>query len=401
MRRTAGWAVPLTLAVILFAMLLMPETAINGAKDGLALWAQYVLPALLPYCILTQLLIDSGALEKTGRFLSLPARWLFRLSEAGGPALVLALAAGSPAGARIARQIYDRGLFSPDDVTRFTAAAASPSPLFLLGTVGALLGDAKAGALALCATLLAALANGLLWRFFGKGGAPAPPQPVSPKPLLQALPAAIADGCSTVVAVGGTIALFSALAALLTDSGLLRLLAAPLTPLLGSSLARPLLTGLLEMTGGIQGIASLPLDAARRAILAAPLAAFGGLSVAAQAALFLRGIVPMRLYLLQRSSHALLAFLAAIALRPLFFPAIPALADLSGFCPLCILIFLGAMLAVFGVLTILRPHRQPYRPATAQCAPLHPHRQSKQAGRSYATYYAKDRRSHPQGHSIP
>ena len=48
----------------LFMILLLPETALQGARDGLLLWFNRVIPALLPCMILSQLFLHSQILEK-------------------------------------------------------------------------------------------------------------------------------------------------------------------------------------------------------------------------------------------------------------------------------------------------------------------------------------------------
>ncbi len=379
MRRAANWLLPCLIAALLLAMLAFPDAALTGARDGLLLWAKHVLPALLPYCILAQMLIESGAIARIGRRLARPMRALYRLPGAAGPSLPLALMSGSPAAARIAQQLAGEGLLAGDETARFTAAGAMAGPLFLAGTAGGLLGDARAGWLALSACLVAALLNGLLWRAYGRPAREVLSAPAPLRPALGTLPGAIRDACISCITVGGTIAFFAVLTALLKASGALSLLAAPLSPLLGGDLAQTMLMGVMEMTGGIRSVAALPFSIEQRAALTAALASFGGLSIAAQAAVFLKDIVPMRLYLLQRATQAVIGYVSAVALAPLFYPGAPAFAGRGGFCLPCVLIFLLAVVVVFLVYCVFRPFRphppmppRPPRPPRPSCDPCRP-----------------------------
>ena len=51
------------LAMFLLFLLSEPTVAAEGARFGLMLWADRLLPSLLPFMILTQLLIRSGYLD--------------------------------------------------------------------------------------------------------------------------------------------------------------------------------------------------------------------------------------------------------------------------------------------------------------------------------------------------
>ena len=60
------------LAMFLLFLLKEPQTAMEGARYGLMLWAKQLLPSLLPFLILTQLLIRSGYLSRISETLHLP-----------------------------------------------------------------------------------------------------------------------------------------------------------------------------------------------------------------------------------------------------------------------------------------------------------------------------------------
>lgn len=361
MRRWLNWLTPMALAGIMLWMLLMPQSALRGARDGLLLFARNVLPALLPYFVLSQTLIASGAVNAAGRWMAPLTRKLFRLPGDGGPALLLGWISGSPSGARIAGQLLDQGAVDRWQATRLCACSALTGPLFLMGSVGeGMLGEPRAGALLLLSCLIAALLNGLVWRGYGPhGDTDASARPIQRQSALAAFPAALKDGAISVLAVGAGITVFSALIALLNDSGALDVLAAPLSGLLGRDTAKALLLGLVELTNGCSAAASLPLPLAQRTAILAGIAGFGGLSVAAQAALFLSGRAPMGIYLLQRLTQAALGYLCAVALSPLLLPEIPASTDYAyaGFCPLCIVIFILAILLALALLWICFPHR--------------------------------------------
>ncbi len=374
-RAIAGWILPALIAALMLLILCNPQAAIAGALSGLLLWARNVLPALLPYFILSQLLIESGAVHALGRKLTPLMRAVFRLPGDAGPALLLSWLSGSPSGARIVGQLHAQGALDDDQAARLCASAAMTGPLFLAGSVGGMLGDERAGSLLLVSCLFAALINGIVWRGFGHYGNTRPAAHVTVKNPLSALPGALRDGAIAMIAVGAGITLFSVILSLFDEIGIINVLTAPL-PSPAEDIARAAIAGFLELTNGSRAAASLSLPLAQRTAIIAGIAGFGGLSVAAQASVFLSGKVRMGAYLLQRLTQAALSVLSAFALHPLFLPEIAASTSRGGgarWCALCLVVFLLAVLMVSFVLRLIyHPVRRPRPPASAPLCPPAP-----------------------------
>ena len=75
------------------ALVISPGEAINGAKDGLALCFNVIVPSLFPFFILTSLVISLGLAGYLGRLLEPIMRPVFRVG--GHCAAALALCAVS------------------------------------------------------------------------------------------------------------------------------------------------------------------------------------------------------------------------------------------------------------------------------------------------------------------
>lgn len=108
LRTLWGTLVPGLLLTLLFCT---PAATMQGARDGLRLWADAVLPALLPFFVVTTLLSDCGALRAAGPLLR-PVCRLLRLPDALGGALLAAWLSGAPNGhvcwSRICRMAASR-----------------------------------------------------------------------------------------------------------------------------------------------------------------------------------------------------------------------------------------------------------------------------------------------------
>ena len=77
--RLCAWLYGFAPGLLLALLFLFPQAAMQGVKDGLLLWTQAVLPALLPFFVVTSLLQSSGALDLLSP-LAAPLCRLFRQS---------------------------------------------------------------------------------------------------------------------------------------------------------------------------------------------------------------------------------------------------------------------------------------------------------------------------------
>ena len=210
----------LVLGALLALLFLYPQAAMQGVREGLSLWANAVLPALLPFFVLTSLLLESGMLRLLAP-LAAPLCRLFRIPREAGGVLLSGWLSGAPNGARLAASLAKRGELTGPEASRLLSAATVTSPLFLVGTVGQALGSPALGGLIYGIHLLAAICNGVLWRGHGAHAARAPhaaPPPASAA-LLHVLPEALRTSCLSALFIGGAIAVFSALSSVLTALG--------------------------------------------------------------------------------------------------------------------------------------------------------------------------------------
>lgn len=333
------WLRKLVQGVVLGALLallfLYPQAAMQGVREGLSLWANAVLPALLPFFVLTSLLLESGMLRLLAP-LAAPLCRLFRIPREAGGVLLSGWLSGAPNGARLAASLAKRGELTGPEASRLLSAATVTSPLFLVGTVGQALGSPALGGLIYGIHLLAAICNGVLWRGHGAHAARAAhaaPPPASAA-LLHVLPEALRTSCLSALFIGGAIAVFSALSSVLAALGAVEALQRTLLFLLPPEAVPPLLAGALEVSNGCRLAASCALSLPVRASMLCALCAFGGLSVFCQAQVFLDGLAPARTYLLGRLTHAGLSFALCRAIFLFFGSSLPTFAAQEAAAPL-------------------------------------------------------------------
>lgn len=125
-----------TLSVLCLLMLLFnPQLALEGARQGLILWGNIVLPTLLPFMICSGVIVAMDAIcILTGPFKPILSG-LLKLSDQGSYVLMSGLLCGYPMGAKNASDFLDSRRISPEEGRYLLAIANHPSPMFVLGYI--------------------------------------------------------------------------------------------------------------------------------------------------------------------------------------------------------------------------------------------------------------------------
>ena len=124
-----------TLLLLIF-LLLHPQEGLAAARTGMTLWLNSLIPALLPFIILTGVLIHTGSIEK----ILLPFRPLFEfllgVSVYGGYVFLLGMLCGYPMGAKLASDMYESHKISRREAEYLTTFCNNASPSFIITYLG-------------------------------------------------------------------------------------------------------------------------------------------------------------------------------------------------------------------------------------------------------------------------
>ena len=138
--------------LLLVFLLLHPQEGLAAARTGMTLWLNSLIPALLPFIILTGVLIHTGSIEK----ILLPFRPLFEfllgVSVYGGYVFLLGMLCGYPMGAKLASDMYESHKISRREAEYLTTFCNNASPSFIITYLGqiCLLNKVPASRLFLC-----------------------------------------------------------------------------------------------------------------------------------------------------------------------------------------------------------------------------------------------------------
>lgn len=87
--------------LLFFVMLTQPEISFKGAQNGLQLWFQVLVPTLLPFMIVTNILFQTNGISYITYAASPVLSRLFRTSQKGGFACITGFLCGYPMGAKV------------------------------------------------------------------------------------------------------------------------------------------------------------------------------------------------------------------------------------------------------------------------------------------------------------
>lgn len=166
--------------LVVISVILFPDKAFQSSLEGLTVWWKLVFPALMPFLIMTELLIGFGVIQGTGVLLEPLMRVIFRLPGVSGWALASGFVVGFPAGAKITASLREKKLLTRSETERLTALSHLCSPLFLIMVIGiGFLHNAKLGVLLAIIHYISAITTGFLMRHSKQTIAP-----IEAKPLV-------------------------------------------------------------------------------------------------------------------------------------------------------------------------------------------------------------------------
>lgn len=363
-------------ALLIFSMLSFPHEVFNAALRGLHTWLEIVLPSLLPFFVVSELLLGLGMVHFLGVLLEPIMRPLFNLPGSGAFIMAIGFTSGAPIGASFTAELRQKNLCTRLEAEKIIAFTNNASPLFLFVAVAVgMFNDPSLGIVIAGAHYSANLILGILLRFYGRHevshiGNSSPhnllyraieamqqTQLSDRRPLGKLMADALSRSISKLSLIGGYIILFSVLITLGKFLGLfqpvtwiLNLMMAPLE--IHQSTVEALTAGLLEMTIGSKLASECTGPLTHQIATVSAILGWAGLSIHAQVASMVSETdIRMRVFVFTRLAHGLLAallstlFLKVFSLTPV--PVVALSHDLPAF------IFYRLPLTAFGSLFVL------------------------------------------------
>ncbi|MDU4959962.1 MAG: sporulation integral membrane protein YlbJ [Sporomusaceae bacterium] len=336
----------LTISVIFItvATVRFPKDAFDSAMTGLQLWWNVVFPALLPFFILSEILMGLGAVHFIGVILEPMMRPLFNVPGAGAFAMSMGLASGYPMDAVITARFRQNRLCTAIEAERLLSFTNTADPLFMFGAVAVgMFGRPELGAIIALAHYISSVLVGILFRFHGRSqpnSAEAKGVALSQIPrraframvkarredgrsLSQLLGDSVKISMNTILLIGGFIILFSVFLRILSVTGFTDIFTSIFTVLLeitgfSTSLAPALVSGFFELDLGAMAASQADAPLIEKVAIAGAIIAWSGLCVHGQvASIVIESGIRMRPYMAGRLLHAVLAAIITMGLMKL------------------------------------------------------------------------------------
>lgn len=324
-----------SLVFITIAMVIYPKEAFESARAGFNLWLNVVFSSLLPFFILSEMLMGFGVVNFIGVLLEPLMRPLFNVPGVGAFALSMGLASGYPMDAVITCKFRQNQMCTEVEAERLLAFTNTADPLFMFGAVAVgMFGLPELGATIALAHYLSSFLVGLIFRFHGRNREKLLTDSTSyakSNLLIRALRAlykqrhdddrsfgklmgdSVKSSMNTILQIGGFIILFSVFIKIVSLAGLTNFLDrifAFILNLLGfsSDLSAALVTGLFELDLGALAASQADAPLIERTVIVSALIAWSGLCVHGQvASIVLETGIRMGPYFAARFIHAVLA----------------------------------------------------------------------------------------------
>lgn len=290
--------------LLLIFLLRNPQEALAASRDGLNLWLNTLLPTLLPFLILTGLLIKTEIAEA----LTAPFRSFWNIclgiSPSGAYAVILGMLCGYPMGAKIASDMYRHGKIGRREAQYLLTFTNHASPVFINTYLIHICLNNHANPLIIYLIFfLSGIITMLFFRFVvyknqtltAENFSTSKMEPSATDSLGTLLDTSIMNGFETIARLGGYILLFSILSALIRHYWKF------------GTLAECLFLSSLELTTGLHFLAESALCYPVKYVMAVSAAAFGGICILAQTKSVLHPGLSILPYLCAKCLNAMIA----------------------------------------------------------------------------------------------
>ena len=256
------------LIIISILLLINSNIIINTVVYSINIFKKSIFPSLLPFFIISELLINYGFIEFISKLFK-PLMKLFKINPNASFILVMSMISGFPSNSKYTKDLYLKGIINEYDASKILMFTHFSNPLFIMGAISiTFLHNKKIGLFILIIHYLTNFIIGLLLRNLIKTDINITNiDKQESKSFSIVLKEAILNSFNTLFLILGTIIVFLIITNLLNEY------------IAFNTLIKGIISGILEMTGGISNISSLNISLKLKSTLIGMILSFGGISV--------------------------------------------------------------------------------------------------------------------------
>jgi sporulation integral membrane protein YlbJ len=263
------------LSIFLF-IFLYPSESVGAAKSGLLLWFNVIIPNLLPFIILSNLIISLNAASYITFLFAPILKFLLGISKEGSYAVITGFLCGYPMGAKITADLVTNKQISRNEGIYLLSFCNNVSPIFIINyIVTETLKSPSLLKLVFTILYLSPILCAFILRFLyrAKSFKLTNTDNLSPSDItidFQLIDNAIMNGFESIAKLGGYIILFALISQMLLH-----------LPLPSSNIKYWLIS-LTEITNGFSLVAKSTLSLNTKFLIVLCSVSFGGISCVAQ-----------------------------------------------------------------------------------------------------------------------
>ena len=152
-------------SLVVISIILQPERFISASLNGISAWAFNVLPCVLPFMIISKILLNLSPIETLSKKIFSPIGKIYGTSAMSGYCFFMSIISGYPVGSKLILDLHEKGEITTQDACKMSSFCSNSGPMFIVGSVGCMfLKDYTAGIIIFISHILSALINGLVYR---------------------------------------------------------------------------------------------------------------------------------------------------------------------------------------------------------------------------------------------
>ncbi|OZV12869.1 sporulation integral membrane protein YlbJ [Tissierella sp. P1] len=324
----------LIVIIVLIGIITNPKLSLSSAASGIAVWFNIILPSLLPFFIISEILIGLGFVDFIGKLLQPLMRPIFNVPGEGAFPLTMSILSGYPVGAKLTSRLREERLITKDEGTRLICFTSTSGPLFMLGAVSiGMLNDSKLAPLIIVPHYLSVLVLGLLFSFYKSNNR----RPIiskkrnlfeevqesyvtwikTKKSIGSLITKAVKESMDTIILIGGLVIFYSVIVEILFNMEFLNNIIYHLSNLLSIDikLIKGIIIGFFEVTIGCKNIVASQSSLITKILILNFTIGWSGFSVHSQAFSFINNTdINTKLYIVSKFLHGILSVLFGYAL---------------------------------------------------------------------------------------
>lgn len=342
------------LIYILIGIVTHPKLALDSAHDSLLTWFNVVIPSLLPFFIISEILIRIGFINFIGKLLEPLMKPIFNVPGVAAFPFSMSIISGYPTGIKIISSLRSKSLISKTEAERAMCFSSTSGPLFMIGAVSiGMLNNPSIIPLVIYPHYLGALTIGFLFRFYKKSKDNLSHNTLQKKnvntnintntnikktPIGKIISDSVRASINTITLIGGFMIIYTVLVEIIFVSNFFSAsinLIQKLIPIqINVDVIKALFAGIFELTTGCKKISTTNLGLLQKVVIINFLIGWSGLSVHSQAISFLSNTdINSKLYIIAKLFHGSLAsiyttllytFIYKDIISPSFCPYYPA-----------------------------------------------------------------------------